>query len=162
MKMKKHLAMLFLSAACSLFAQKYLYTVELSPENLADIDPRQNTVLKTVENKKAIFITKGNSIWLDLTLEKCLGEEITVTFRYKAADPAKTSKKATASLRYAKGDVYCDSTVVKSIKLAPGKEWQTATCTGIFPKKMEEAMVVLSTDDNNFYVTDIKVYRKGK
>lgn len=82
MKMKKHLAILFLSAACSLFAQKYLYTIELSPENLADIDPRQNTVLKTVENKKAIFVTKGNSIWLDLTLEKCLGEEITVTFRY--------------------------------------------------------------------------------
>jgi hypothetical protein len=52
--------------------------------------------------------------------------------------------------------------VVKRIKLAPGKEWQTATCTGIFPKKMEEAMIVFSTDDNNFYVTDIKVHKKGK
>lgn len=160
--MKKILAFLFLIAVSFLFAQEYLYTIELSPENLADIDPRQNTVLKTVENKKAIFVTKGNSIWLDLTLEKCLGEEITVTFRYKAVNPEKPSKKAEASLRYAKGDVYCECTVVKRIKLAPGKEWQTATCTGIFPKKMEEAMVVFSTDDNNFYVTDIKVHKEGK
>ena len=162
MKMKKLLVLLVLSAACSIFAQKYLYTIELSPENLADIDPRQNAVLKTVENKNAIFVTKGNSIWLDLDLEQCLGKEITVTFRYKAADPEKTSKKAMASLRYAKGDVYCECTVVKSIKLAPGKEWQTAVCTGIFPKKMEEAMIFFSTDDNNFYVTDIKVHKKGK
>ena len=93
MKMKKLLAILFLSAACSLFAQKYLYTIEISPENLADIDPRQNAVLKTVENKKAIFI-----IGEKINLFKAIPLE-TETTKQSAATAIDNSKIVTKSIR---------------------------------------------------------------
>ena len=161
--MKKILAFLFLIAVSSLFAQEYLYTIELSPENLADIDPRQNIVLKEVGNKqKAVVVPRGDSAWMDLTLEKCLGQEIVVTFRYKAAKKGIFPKKAWSSLRYAKGDVYCDGPIGKAVRLSVSDEWKTARCSMKFPQKMEEAMVVFSTADAGYLVTDIKVYRKGK
>ena len=162
----KHFLVIFLFGAMfTLFAQnaKYLYTIELSPENLADIDPRQNIVLKEIGKKqKAVFIAQNDSAWMDLTLEECLGQEIVVTFRYKAAKKGEFSKKAWAGLRYAEGDVYCDGPVGKSVKLSISDEWQTASCSMKFPGKMEEAMVVFSTSGAGYLVTDIKVYRKTK
>ena len=163
--MKKLFSIILFSVIFSLFAQdnKYLYTIELSPENLADIDPRQNIVLQDIEGrKKAVVVKKNDSSWMDLTLEECLGKEIVVTFRYKAAVNGKFSKKAWAHLRYAKGDVYCDGPTGKSLKLTIGNEWKSASCSMKFPAEMEEAMIFFGNGGEDFLVTDIKVYRKNK
>ena len=159
--MKKILAFLFLIAVSSLFAQEYLYTIELSPENLADIDPRQNVILKKIGAKKnAIVVKKNDSSWLDLTLEECLGKEIIVTFRYKAAKKGALSKKASVCLRYAKGDVYCDGPCGKSVNLAVSDEWKEGSCTIKFPAQIEEAMIMFSNRGEDYLVTDIKVHVK--
>ena len=162
--MKHLLFILLVLLFSSAFAEnKYLYTIELSPGNLADIDPRQNIVLKEIEKKqKAILIGKNDSAWMDLDLDSCLGQEIVVVFRYKAEKKGEFSKKAWAGLRYAEGDVYCDGPVGKSVKLSVSDEWQTASCSMKFPAEMEEAMVVFSTADAGYLVTDIKVYCKKK
>lgn len=159
--MKKLFLLVLFSAVFPLFAQKYIYTVELTPDNLADIDPRQNVILKKIgAEKNAIVVKKNDSSWLDLTLEECLGKEIIVTFRYKAAKKGALSKKASVCLRYAKGDVYCDGPCGKSVKLAVSDEWKEGSCTIKFPAQMEEAMIMFSNHGEDYLVTDIKVHVK--
>ena len=161
--MKKILTVLLLMAFCSVFAQKYLYTIELTPANLADIDPRQNVSLKDIGNKqKAIVVSKGDSAWLDITREVCLGKEIIASFKYKIAEPGKTVKNFRAVLRYALADVYCDGPEGKPVMLAADDKWRTGSCTIKFPAELEEAMIMFSCRDASIYVTDIKIYEKGK
>ena len=161
--MKKHLAILFLGTVCSVFAQKHLYTVELTTDNLADIDPRQNVMLKTADHgKKAVLVAKGDSSWLDLKRELCLGKEIIVTFRCKAADNEKGQKNLRAVLRYAKGDVYCDGPEGKPVTLPVRDVWENGSCSMKFPAQLEEAMIMFSSRTANVLVTDIKVYRKDQ
>ena len=159
--MKKVLAVLFLGAACSLFAQKYLYTVELTPDNLADIDPRQNVCLKDIGNqKKAILVLKTDSSWLYLKSEFCLGSEIIVSFRYKAAEKGKIAKNIRAVLRYAKGEVYCEGPAGTPVILPVGMDWKTGKCSMKFPVELEDAMISFHAKGENILVTDIKVHKK--
>ena len=161
--MKKLLTLVLFSTMFLLFAQeaKYLYTIELTPENLADIDPRQNVCLKNIDkNKKAILVLKTDSSWLDLTRELCLGKEIVVTFRYKAEVKGKIAKNLRAVLRYAKGEVYCDGVAGKSSNLPVGNDWKTGSCSMKFPAELEEAMISFHATGENVLVTDIKVMRK--
>ena len=105
--MKKHLlfACLFCAAAF-VCGSEFLYSIEITPETLADIDIHQSVMIKDVGNgKKAILVSTKYHTWLDLDTEKCIGNEITVTFRYKAVEKGKYPKSATALLRYAEGDI---------------------------------------------------------
>ena len=104
----------------------------------------------------------GYHTWLDLIPEKCFGNEITVTFRYKAAKKGVYPKKASARLRYAEGDIYYKGPTGKPIVLTPSDEWKTASCTMKFPAKLEQAMIVFSTGGADYYVTDMKVSKKNK
>ena len=159
--MKKIFAVVLLGTACSLFAQKHLYTVELSPDNLADIDPRQNVCLKDIGNKKnAIIVQKSESAWLKLERDVCLGKEITVSFRYKAEEKGKLAKSFRAVLRYAKGDVYCEGPTGTPVVLSVRDDWKTGSCSIKFPAELEDAMISFHAQNGNVLVTDIKISLK--
>lgn len=160
--MMKKIAFLFLFVIVAvLHGGEYLYTIEISPDNLADIDIHQSVVIKDVGNgKKAILVSTKYHTWLDLDTEKCIGNEITVTFRYKAVEKGKYPKSATTLLRYAEGDVYYKGPTGKKVVLSPADEWKTASCMMKFPAKLEQAMIVFSTQGADYYVTDMRVTKK--
>ena len=160
--MKKLIILFLLSLVSALFGDKFLYLVEISPGNLADIDLQQNVAIKDAGNKeKAVSISKKCSAWLSLSKEHCLGKEIVVTFRYKAAKKGVFPKKAKAVLRYSKGEVYYSGVVGKPVFLEVGNEWKKAGCTIKFPKELEDAILMLNSSDAEYFVTDIKVFQKS-
>ena len=160
--MKKTAILLLFGILAVLRGSEYLYTIEITPANLADIDIHQSVAIKEADGKKAILVSKSYHTWLDLIPEKCFGNEITVTFRYKAAKKGVYPKKASARLRYAEGDIYYKGPTGKPIVLTPSDEWKTASCTMKFPAKLEQAMIVFSTGGADYYVTDMKVSKKNK
>ena len=142
----------------AVLGSEFLYTVEISPDNLADIDLQQNVEIRDAGNKtKAIVVSKKNSAWLLLSKDHCLGKKITVTFRYKTAKKGIFPKKAKALLRYAKGEVYYSGVVGKPVELKVGDEWKSAACFIKVPNEMEDAILMFSSSDAEYFVTDIKV-----
>ena len=161
--MMKKIAFLFLFVIVAvLHGGEYLYTIEITPDNLADIDIHQSVAIKEADGKKAILVSKSYHTWLDLIPEKCFGNEITVTFRYKAAKKGVYPKKASARLRYAEGELYYKGPTGKKVVLSPADEWKTASCMMKFPAKLEQAMIVFSTQGADYYVTDMRVTKKKK
>ncbi len=157
---KTFIILLVFAAVGALMAETFLYTVELTPANMSEINPFQRARLVSIgEGKRAVLADK-EPVWLDLDLEQCLDKEIVVKCRFKAKDQAAQGQKLRVSLRYTQNENYLGGPEGKSTVMPVTDGWQEISCSMKFPANMEEACLQLTPIQGATLVNDIRVYRK--